>query len=371
MLHSVSAGSGANVHVREFIHAMRRLGVEADVVGTGLPPTTLRGRRRRVPVPQRMKDLVYLAQNLGNRRIAERAARRFAPDVLYVRGGPYMAYGAQVARSLSLPMYYEINSPFPEEHLRFHGGGFAALGRRIERRQRATARAIFVVSHELRELLMQDGVPPDKVEVVRNGVDLSRFDPTPRADDGVVRMGFVGSLQAWHGIAELIDVAERVLPAAPHARLELAGDGPMADWLRARLACSPVASSILWRGRIAIDEVPAFLQRMDILLAPYPAVEGFYFSPLKVFEYLAAGRPVVASRIGQIRELVQDGSSGLLVAPGDVQATAQACLRLIGDPRLRRALGAGARAAAEPHTWDANARAVLGRVVATMSEARR
>jgi glycosyltransferase involved in cell wall biosynthesis len=277
-----------------------------------------------------------------------------------------MAYEAQVARALTLPMYYEVNSPFPEEHLRFHGGAFGTLGRRIERQQRAAARAIFVVSHELRDLLVRDGVPPEKVEVVRNGVDLERFDPTPRGDDGLVRLGFVGSLQAWHGIAELIDMAERVLPAAPNARLEIAGDGPLADWLRARLERSPAAASISWRGRIAIDEVPAFLQRMDVLLAPYPAMEVFYFSPLKLFEYLAAGRAVVASRIGQIRELIEDGRSGILVPPGDVEATSRACLRLIADPALRQSLGEGARVAATSLTWEANARAVLARIAGTL-----
>jgi glycosyltransferase involved in cell wall biosynthesis len=92
---------------------------------------------------------------------------------------------------------------------------------------------------------------------------------------------------------------------------------------------------------------------MDVAVAPYPAIPGFYFSPLKIAEYMAAGRALVASRIGDIAELITDGSNGLLCEPGDARSFAQAIVRLYCDPGLRAQLGSAARATAERDLgWD-------------------
>jgi glycosyltransferase involved in cell wall biosynthesis len=87
---------------------------------------------------------------------------------------------------------------------------------------------------------------------------------------------------------------------------------------------------------------------------PYPELPGeLWFSPLKLFEYMAAGKAIVASRAGQIAEILEDGQSGLLVAPGDVAAMGQAIVRLIADPALRQRLGDHARQqAVANHSWE-------------------
>lgn len=102
-------------------------------------------------------------------------------------------------------------------------------------------------------------------------------------------------------------------------------------------------------------------------LAPYPRPEHpFYFSPLKLFEYMACGAPVVASAVGQIAEVVRDGVTGFLCPPGDMDAFEAACDRLLSDPSLRHSVGeAAAREVGERYTWDANARRVaeIGRAL--------
>jgi glycosyltransferase involved in cell wall biosynthesis len=101
---------------------------------------------------------------------------------------------------------------------------------------------------------------------------------------------------------------------------------------------------------------------MDAGIAPYPATSRFYFSPLKVLEYMAAGLPVVASRLGQIAELVEDGRSGILCPAGDAAALAGALDALRRDPALRARLGAaGCEAARRRHGWDAVVGAILER----------
>jgi glycosyltransferase involved in cell wall biosynthesis len=105
--------------------------------------------------------------------------------------------------------------------------------------------------------------------------------------------------------------------------------------------------------------MPGCIGAMDVAVAPYDASPDFYFSPLKLFEYMAAGRPVIAAGIGQIAECLRDGETGLLYPPGDVSALAQRIGQVIDDPDGARRLGEAARAEAiANHSWDRNARIV-------------
>jgi glycosyltransferase involved in cell wall biosynthesis len=112
-------------------------------------------------------------------------------------------------------------------------------------------------------------------------------------------------------------------------------------------------------GNVAHEEVPQYLALMDVAVAPYPAVEEFYFSPLKLFEYMAAGRAVVASRIGQVAEVIADGFTGLLYEPGNHEALRGCIRRLRADENGRRELGQNARMASSKNTWQQNAERVL------------
>lgn len=105
-------------------------------------------------------------------------------------------------------------------------------------------------------------------------------------------------------------------------------------------------------GAVPHQEIPHWLDRADVGVAPYPELDDFYFSPLKVVEYMAAGLPVVASSVGQLRSLVQDGKTGLLVRPGDAESLASALVRLAEDRKLRLRMGRRARERAERrHDW--------------------
>ena len=170
-------------------------------------------------------------------------------------------------------------------------------------------------------------------------------------------VGFVGSLKPWHGIEVLAD-AFRVLAEDPRFGLLVVGDGPRADVVD-DLAHELPGRVTFVRG-VPQSEIPAQMRAMDVAVVPYPPQEPFYFSPLKVFEYMATGRAVVASRIGQLDELVRDGDTGLLVPPGDVRALARAVRRLADDDGLRASLGANAAAEARRvHTWTHRASAIV------------
>jgi glycosyltransferase involved in cell wall biosynthesis len=136
--------------------------------------------------------------------------------------------------------------------------------------------------------------------------------------------------------------------------LLIVGDGPGKGKLLADLHTAGVNDYAYLVGAVPPERVPGLLASMDVAVAPAPKLASFYFSPLKVYEYMAAGRAVVAGRIGQMAELIQDGVTGLLVAPGDPAELASALERLVRDPGLRQRLGQRARHSVErEHTWDA------------------
>jgi glycosyltransferase involved in cell wall biosynthesis len=140
--------------------------------------------------------------------------------------------------------------------------------------------------------------------------------------------------------------------------LLIVGDGVLRSWLESQVQALGLEKAVTLTGPVPHDRVPGLIRRMDVALAPYPLLENFYFSPLKLFEYIAVGRPVVASRIGQIQEVVQDGETGLLVPPGDPQALVDQIERLRRDQNLREGLGRAAALQARNYTWERNARQV-------------
>jgi len=146
----------------------------------------------------------------------------------------------------------------------------------------------------------------------------------------------------------------------PESRLLLVGDGTARPSLEQQAAALGLDQAVLFTGPVTPSEVPGLLASMDVAVAPYPDLANFYFSPLKVYEYMAAGLPIVASQLGQIEKLIEPEIDGLLVPPGDVPALVAALERLKGNPELRLRLGQTARAKViRDHTWDGAVQRIL------------
>jgi len=152
----------------------------------------------------------------------------------------------------------------------------------------------------------------------------------------------------------LFDAFVTVLASHPDARLLLVGDGRERLRMTERAAALGIAHAVQFTGLVPHGEVPSLLSAADIAVAPYPRLkQDLWFSPLKAFEYMATGLAIVASDVGQLSQVLRDGTSGLLVPPGDAPAMAAALQRLIEDDGLRRRLGAQARLdAVARHSWE-------------------
>lgn len=202
------------------------------------------------------------------------------------------------------------------------------------------ADSIQCISRFTYERLIAAGYPVARLRRIPNAVDLSRFRSERRSRHGVARVAYVGRLRHVKGVGVLVD-AWHALAARGGARLVIAGDGDMREALAAQLERLSLRDSVELAGEIS--DVPALLRETDIYVQP-SFQEGM---PNSVLEAMAAGLPVVATRVSGNEDLVTDGENGLLVPPGSPADLAAAIRRLIDDPELARRMGERSRARAE------------------------
>jgi glycosyltransferase involved in cell wall biosynthesis len=368
----VGGHKGASAHVRGLVRAFAGLGHDvvllASDAGTGsldplvsvvrIPEPGLLEGVREHRAPRVYRALGHLWNNGNVERSLEQVVADHAPDLLYERYSPFGIAGGVVARRHGLPHVLEVNAPLAWEGAQYRRQALADAAEGLEYAAFANAQHLLVVSAELCDLLVEAGHDRHRIHVVPNGVDDSLFTPAARRPcTDTVTIGFVGSLKPWHGLENLRDAFVQLAPD-PRYRLLVVGDGPANGVLSELARAYP--DRVLLTGAARHEDIPSLLGRMDIAVAPYPPIENFYFSPLKVLEYMAAGLPVVASDIGQLRQLVRPGETGLLVPPGDASALSAAIQALAADPSLMTRMGeTGSAEVLRDHTWVQRAQSIL------------
>jgi glycosyltransferase involved in cell wall biosynthesis len=370
----VGGRKGASAHVRGLVRALASLGNdvrvlaaraegEADVGApvSSIPPLGLVNELPPSPSPRLRRALGHLFANAATERALAELLAEWQPDVVYERYSPFGVAGAVVARRCGVPHVLEVNSPLAWEGKEYRGQALTDAAEWLEEVAFASTLCIVAVSRELRDILASSGVDAAKIAVVPNGVDVDFFSPDGEVCrdglEGKVTVGFVGNLRPWHGVEMLAD-AFREVARDPSFHLLVVGDGPLSK--RVAELAEELPGRVTHLGAVPHTEVPKLLRAMDIAVAPYLPLDRFYYSPLKVLEYMASGRPIVASRIGQIGELLRHGETAVLVEPGDAAALAAAIRDLGSSPQRRRALGEAAAAEARlEHQWQHRAASIL------------
>lgn len=367
--------SGGAIHVQEVAGGLAQRGHRVHVVarrgpgpapdwaawGPGVSGTLL-------PWPDKLALLSYPA--------VRAAARRLRPDRVMERYYNFAGAGVLLARRWGIPALLEVNAPMVDPP-----------GSRKDRLDR-------LLGQPLRRWAVQQGrwsrcivtplattvppaVPRERIAAVNWGANVDRFHPGLRADAAAVTalraeygipmgatvVAFVGSFRAWHGVERFVRAALTLIPQQPDLYFLAVGGGPELARVQALAASlGPNARRLIFTGPQPHERVPLLLALADIGVAPFvPAAYaplrafGFYWSPLKIFEYMAMGLPVVLPAIAPLDTIVRAGQEGLLYPVGDDVALTAAIRRLVGDRDLRAALGAAARARVVAHySWAAH-----------------
>jgi glycosyltransferase involved in cell wall biosynthesis len=368
------AGGGSVAHTAGVIGGFEHVGVDVQVVSSDRLPGVSAPIDVEAPEawfdtwPREAEDLAYNAAFFVR---ALRAARRTRPHAIYQRHSAFNCSGALLSRLLRLPLVLEFNSSELWKGRYWGGLRLTRAAALVERINLRAADRVVVVSDVLRDALVAAGTPAKKILVNPNAVNPEQF--RPDVDGTAIRhrlalgtstaIGFSGTFGHWHGIPTLADVLARVLAARPDVRWLLIGDGPLRYLVDQAIVSHGLHNQVVLPGVVPHADMPAYLAACDVLVSPHGRqADGgeFFGSPTKLYEYMAAGRPIVASAVGQIADVLQHEQSALLVPPDDPDALCAAIVRLVDDSCLRARLARNARqAATAQHTWRQNAERVL------------
>jgi len=370
-LASMGSSGGAISHIRGFLYGLKGTGRICRVFsGTSLAQdafeTEIVDPARR---PYFFWEAAMLSYNFKFARGVQRNLASSTPGALYQRHCRFAIAGALLSIRLKVPLILEYNGPQGWIADHWDPTPFRSLITLCEELTLRCAARIIVVSEVLRGELADRGIPADRIRVNPNAVDPDHFYPgrareAGRRELGVepdeILVGFAGSFSLWHGIEILEQTIVRLLgkPSTHRLRFVLMGNGLLHGEMRSALAAYEKTGEVIFTGSLPSDKVAEYLDASDILVSPHiPMPDGsrFFGSPTKLFEYMAMGKGIVASRLEQLAEVLEHDRTGWLVTPGDVEELAEAIRHLALDPAKREALGTAARrAAVERHSWARN-----------------
>jgi glycosyltransferase involved in cell wall biosynthesis len=354
------------------INALRRLGHEVMVVA---PAATERARfgadagavvMLKRHIPRFAYELMEFGYSLIAYQRLKRAVLKFRPDCLYERYNLLLPAGVWIKKNFGLPMLLEVNAPLYEERDKYERISLRRLAVWSQRYVWRSADFVLPVTAVLADMVLGAGVPKERIAVIPNGIDQERFCnnslPTEdaKAKLGLSRrlvLGFTGFVREWHGLDRVVDlVADHGEGSALH--LLIVGDGPARESLQARARQRGIVDRVTVTGVVDRDRVSDYVAAFDIALQPSVVP---YASPLKLFEYLAMGRAIVAPASPNIMEVLTDGENAVLFDPSQADGMLRAIERICSDGELRRRVADGARRtiARRKFTWDDNARRVV------------
>ncbi|MBI3787140.1 MAG: glycosyltransferase [Ignavibacteriales bacterium] len=371
---AVQAG-GSVSHVKGMIQAFMHAGFNiiyiSDSPLQNLPSSVKQIQIKSLPLLDFLDEFQFIHYNL--RVIGElgKITRKFQPALFYQRHSVLNFAGGVVARRFKIPLVLEANDS--EVWIKKHWSRltFEKLAIRCETTALQLADRIAVISEGVREQLSPYNIDEKRYIHNPNGVDPEEFHPD--IDGSEVRkqygfgseivVGFIGTFTRWHGVETLFDAAEIVAKKNFNIRFLFIGEGDLRTKLQQRAEEADLNTACTFTGLIPHHQAAAHLAACDILVSPHLGFEDgtkFFGSPTKLFEYMAMGKAIIASKLEQIGKVITDGANGLHMTPGNAQQLAELILLLARDGTLRKRLGAQARRdVINKFTWDKNVQRIL------------
>jgi len=365
----IFGSKGASIHIRETASALKKLDKEIFIVAVNKDGEVLPDFK--VPVYQVSpftskklgSDFRKILTNIKFYLKVKKIIEREKPQVLYERYELYGFAGILLAKKFSLPHILEINGPLlwgPKRRFKFPW-----LANLWEKKIFCSTQAIIVPTETLKEYVMPQGVAERKIFPNPLGASPEEF--IPQAQDEELRnklglkdstvVGFVGMLAPRQGLEVLVEAAKSLSPKMPELKYLIVGGGYKFPSLEEKIREYNLSEKFIFTGNVPHKKIPAYLNIMDITILPNMSK---YSSPVKIFEYMAMAKPVIAPAKGQVKKILRDGHHGILIPPGAKNELEYAIVRLYEDEALREKLGQNARKEViKNYTWAHHARRIL------------
>ena len=372
-------GAGA-VHRWELVRNLSKLG--CDIYATAYKNIELNGLHTNL---LQTKKGVFgkLFSQFRYVRLLFNLSMKYRFDILYTRNGLTGTIGHVIKMLTGSKLVYELDGiPSDEWKLvkkeknrsnmfekimivfSIHTGMFALK----------KADAIIAVTHGIKNYLLERGVTENKVWVVENGANTELFKPIKNSnvvgelknrlhinnDERIVL--FVGNLAPWQGVEYLIHATPLIIKEIPKTKILIVGDGIMKEKLESLVKELNIGRNIIFTGTVPYENVPEYINVSDICVAPFirERNEKIGLSPLKIYEYLACEKPVVASNIRGVGNLLESSNSGISVIPDNPNELAKAIIKLLNDKQLREQMGKNGREmVVNNYSWENTAKKTI------------
>ncbi len=358
-------GGGIASLYNGLIEGFRKLGHECAFVSSGKRMINDSINYYYIPYPKLFRNLPEILCLPYNERSIKRVKEIIEiekPDFIYQHNHDFSYSGSIIKKELGIPFF--MHSDGVEYWIKKNWGKlyFGHLLKWAEEIQWETSDAIFCISENVKKQMVKLNVNSDKIYVNPNGVNTDTFHPEIdgsnihgelNLEDKFV-LGYSGTFGHWHGVDYLAKSMKHILQEIPHAYLLLVGDGILRPEIDKIIEEDNIGENTLITGMVPYDSVPKYLAACDVLLTPCVHNVGldFFNSPIKLFEYMAMGKPVVATDVGQQGDVINNEMNGILCQEKSPQQIADAVVEIYNNPDLAQKISGQARKdAVEKHDW--------------------
>jgi len=371
--HRTRAEDAQGIHVQEMVNAFRELGHEVEIAAIASEGKNQASKssesltsRFAAKVPPLIYEFLEILYNLYGFCLLTKKILKFRPHVIYERYALYTVAGILVSKLFRIPLILEVNAPLAFEKKKYGKLALPAFAKTFERWICSHSDKTIVVSTALRKLLHDIGVPYEHMAVISNGINPRTFNPdidgsTVRKRfgfEGKIVLGFVGWFRKWHGLEDLLRAYVKYHMKEKNIHLLLVGDGPAYNDLEAYARENGIlGKGVTLTGSVARKDIPIYIAAFDLALQPDVTD---YASPIKLFEYMAMGKGVIAPNKDNIKEIVGHGYKALFKA-GDWDDMARSILEYAQLKQKTKELGEQTRNILHKnqYLWLENARRTL------------
>jgi len=342
--HRIASKDGQYVHIEEIINALRALGHDVIVVAPRVSEKSDFGSdggwvsKLRSHLPRVVSEVLEFSYSFHVFLKLCTAIIKHRPDGIYERYNLFLPAGIWAKKLFNLPLVLEVNSPLYDERNTYGGIVLSSLARWTERYTWCNADHVLPVTKVLAHYISQKGVPDNRMTVVHNGIDPDRFFPSManNRDDkfkNKLIIGFVGFCREWHKLDEVMTLISN--ENNPDLMLLVVGDGPVSEQLQQQALDLNIADNVHITGLVARKNMPHWLDQIDIAIQP--AVTP-WCSPLKLIEYLAKAKAIVAPDTNNIKELLENNVNAILFDSEDTTDMISAIRKIVNDEDLRKVI---------------------------------